>query len=287
MPFARGRPASRLGERALDHLDRVARLELALDLDDADRQQARAALPHGAGRAGIDDERPARRLGVLQPQLEGAVAGLARREPRALAPAREDRLERPRRVARYRSPSRSPPPWPSQPPAPSSACPPSRTARSCGRPRAPRASPRSLTSESSRASGWIRGSAVKRPSMSVISTSRSAADEDRDLRGQEVVVAKGDLVGGGRVVLVDHGHHPPLEQPRERPAGIQVVAAGAHVEEGQQHLGARQRRAPAGARRRRGRACPVRPRSPPAARRRVTGRTGSPSVPFLGRSRRS
>ena len=35
------------------------------------------------------------------------------------------------------------------------------------------------------------------------------ADEHRHLRGQEVVVAERDLVGRGRVVLVDHRHDPP------------------------------------------------------------------------------
>ena len=53
----------------------------------------------------------------------------------------------------------------------------------------------------------------------------------------------------------------------ERLARVQVVGAGAHVEERQQHLRARARRARAAARRRRGRACPARPRWPPAARR--------------------
>ena len=42
MPFAIS--ASRAVAVALDDLDGVARVELALDLDDADRQQARAAL---------------------------------------------------------------------------------------------------------------------------------------------------------------------------------------------------------------------------------------------------
>ena len=37
-------------------------------------------------------------------------------------------------------------------------------------------------------------------------------DQHRDLRREEVVVAEGDLIGRGRVVLVDHRQHPPLEQ---------------------------------------------------------------------------
>ncbi len=61
-------------------------------------------------------------------------------------------------------------------------------------------------------------------------------DEHRDLGGEEVVVAEGDLVGGGGVVLVDHRQHAPLEQRAERLAGVEVVRARAHVEERQQHL---------------------------------------------------
>ena len=75
--------------------------------------------------------------------------------------------------------------------------------------------------------------------MLVSSSSRSAPTQDRHLRGEEVVVAEGDLVGGRRVVLVDHRHHPPLEQLAQRLARVQVVRARAHVEERQQHLGAR------------------------------------------------
>ncbi len=65
------------------------------------------------------------------------------------------------------------------------------------------------------------------------------ADQDRHLRGQEVVVPEGDLVGRGRVVLVDDRDHAPIQQPAQRLAGVEVVRARAHVEERQQHLRAR------------------------------------------------
>jgi hypothetical protein len=55
-------------------------------------------------------------------------------------------------------------------------------------------------------------------------------EQDRDLRREEVVVAERDLVGGGRVVLVDHGHCAPLEQPSQRLPGVQVVHSRRHVE---------------------------------------------------------
>ena len=61
--------------------------------------------------------------------------------------------------------------------------------------------------------------------------------EHGDLGGEEVVVAEGDLVGRRRVVLVDDGQDTPVQQGREGLAGVQVVGAGAHVEEGEQHLG--------------------------------------------------
>jgi hypothetical protein len=52
------------------------------------------------------------------------------------------------------------------------------------------------------------------------------ADQDRNLGGEEVVVAERDLVGGGRVVLVDHRDHPPVEQLAQGVARVQVVGAG-------------------------------------------------------------
>ena len=65
------------------------------------------------------------------------------------------------------------------------------------------------------------------------------ADEDRHLRGEEVVVAEGDLVGRRGVVLVDDRDDAPVEQPAQGLARVEVVGARAHVEEGQQHLRAR------------------------------------------------
>ena len=57
------------------------------------------------------------------------------------------------------------------------------------------------------------------------------------MRSQEVVVAERDLVGGGGVVFVDDRDHPPLEQLAQCLARVEVVRAGAHVKEGQKHLG--------------------------------------------------
>ena len=101
--------------------------------------------------------------------------------------------------------------------------------------------------------------------------------QDRDLRGQEVVVAEGDLVRGGRVVLVDHRDDPPLQQRLQRAARVEVVRARAHVEERQQHLRGRQAALRTAARRRCGTAGPGRPRTRPAAGRSPPGRAVSPS----------
>ncbi len=65
------------------------------------------------------------------------------------------------------------------------------------------------------------------------------AEQDCDLGGEEVVVPERDLVGGRRVVLVDDRNDLPVEQLAQRLAGVQVVGPGAHVEERQEHLGAR------------------------------------------------
>ena len=65
-----------------------------LDLDDPDRQQAGAALAQRARGAASIDERAARGLGVLEPQLEARVARLAGGEARALALAGEHGRER-------------------------------------------------------------------------------------------------------------------------------------------------------------------------------------------------
>ena len=61
-------------------------------------------------------------------------------------------------------------------------------------------------------------------------------DQVGDERGQPVVVAEADLVGGHRVVLVDDRHDAELEQPVERALGVAVVRAADDVVGGEQHL---------------------------------------------------
>ena len=100
-------------------------------------------------------------------------------------------------------------------------------------------------------------------------------EQQRHLGGEEVVVAERDLVGRRRVVLVDHRHRAPLEQPAERLARVQVVHPDRR---GRTRSAAPARRAPPrppAAPRRRGTGSPGRPPTPPAARRSSAGAVGS------------
>src|SRR5438067_7586558 len=92
--------APQLGGRVVDdpladraavggHLDRVARLEVALDADDADGQKRRPTLPQRGRRALVDHQPALARLRVLQPQLAARHASLLRHGARARVAARE------------------------------------------------------------------------------------------------------------------------------------------------------------------------------------------------------
>ena len=221
--------------RVADHLHRVAGRELSLHLRDPDREQARAALAQHPGRALVDHDPPLARLRVAEPQLEARGALRVRREPRAdpLAPGRSREAPRLRSVAdHHRDPGR---------------------ARHLRR--------RHLAAHPARAEGrrsvadpvvaQLRevvhlldqlGLRVRarvggvEPGRVREQDQKARLEQDRNLRGEEVVVAEGDLVGSRGVVLVHHRHHPPVEQPAQGLAGIQVVHARRHVERGQQHL---------------------------------------------------
>ena len=62
------------------------------------------------------------------------------------------------------------------------------------------------------------------------------AHQMRDERGEPVVVAEADLVGGDRVVLVDDRDDAERQQPVERALRVAVVRAAYDVVGGQQHL---------------------------------------------------
>ena len=148
-------------------LDGVARVEVAAHVDDPDGQQAGAALAHARAAPASIRSVPREGLAYFSHSLKRAVARLARGEARALALAGEHRLQRlgTQAVADHRGDARGASPC--RPRRPSSASRPSPAARSCVRSRARPARRSRSTSPTIRASGYRRGSAVKRPSMSV------------------------------------------------------------------------------------------------------------------------
>ena len=101
----------------------------------------------------------------------------------------------------------------------------------------PSSSEKSSTPAISSAVGSWSGSRAVEPVDVGQQDQQPRLEQQRDLGGEEVVVAEADLVGRGGVVLVDHRHHPPLDQPPQRLAGVEVVGPGGDVGSGQQHLG--------------------------------------------------
>src|SRR4051794_28414726 len=69
-------------------VDRIARLEIPLDADHTDGQQARALLPKSTLRALVHEHAAAGRLRILEPELEARLA------PRLRVEAGADRLAR-------------------------------------------------------------------------------------------------------------------------------------------------------------------------------------------------
>jgi len=57
-------------------------------------------------------------------------------------------------------------------------------------------------------------------------------DEGGDERGEPVVVAEADLVGGDRVVLVDDRDRAEVEQPAQRPIRVAILRAARDVVDG-------------------------------------------------------
>ena len=187
---------------------------------DADGEQARAALATARARAGVDCEPPGDALAVAEPELERRTrASRAANGCRALAAAiagEPPSPSRPRSPSGCRRPRRAPRRRP---------CSPSRRARA----RCPGRSSRSRAAAPS---------SISTPSRSTPSTDgeqheQAGADEERDLRGERVVVAEADLVGRGRVVLVHDRHDAELEQ---RLQGVPHVDVGAALGD----LGARE-----------------------------------------------
>ena len=83
--------------------------------------------------------------------------------------------------------------------------------------------------------GTMRGFVVDRVDIAE-QDERLGPREMRHECGQAVVVPEPDLVGGHRVVLVDHRDHTQFQQPEERSLGVAVVGTAHDVLVGQQDL---------------------------------------------------
>src|SRR4051794_9890723 len=217
------------------HLHRVARLELAEHVDHAHRQQARAALAQRRLGARVHRHAPVRGLRVLEPQLEARDPLLLREEPRALLLPARGALHSAGAGAVGDDGGDS-----------------SRRGHLGGHDLGAHAT------RAERRRGHADLDPLERlevahladllggrlgPGVGCVEAVRVGqeqeqvrAEQDRHLRRQEVVVAERDLVGGRRVVLVDHGDHAPVEESPQRLPRVEVVAARAHVEEREEHL---------------------------------------------------
>ena len=208
--------------------------EAAVHAGHADGQQRGAVLGQRALRAGVDVDAAGRRLAVAQPQLVRRDGPLVRGEARA----------RPARRARRRARRRP------------------RTVGDDGRD-APGARHLRGDDLGAHAAGAPARAAcadlelVQQPVVGHLAHELGARlarvagveallvgqqqeqprlQQHRDLGGEGVVVAEGDLVAGGRVVLVDDRRDAPVEQRLQRAPGVDVGRAMTHVGLGQQHL---------------------------------------------------
>ena len=242
MPFTWRSSVGRVVRDALpDHvalvgdLDRVADVEAPLDADDPHRQQRRAALAQRAGGARVDPHRAVGRLRVAQPELERRVAALPRREGRALPLAVERARQRVGAQAvgdDRRDPARRGHLGGDDLGAHAAGA--ERRGRMADLHALERLEVGDLLHE--RRAG-VRARVAGVEAVGVGEQDEPVrADEHRDLRGEEVVVAEGDLVGGRRVVLVDDRHDAEVQQPAQGLTRVEVVRPRAHVEEREQHL---------------------------------------------------
>src|SRR4051794_39189380 len=192
-------------------VDRVARLEVPLDLDHAHRQQRRAALSQRPLGPGVDHDPAVRRLRVLEPQLEAGDAPALDAEGRALALTRRGAGDgaRPRAVQDRRGDARRRGHLRRHHLRAHAA-----GAERRGRyPDLKRLEPLEVVDlgDQLRARIAPRIGGVE-PVRVGQEQQALGVEQDRQLGGEEVVVAERDLIGGGRVVLVDHRHDAPIQQ---------------------------------------------------------------------------
>ena len=202
------------------------------------REQARAVLDERAARARVD-ARCGRATGLPKrsQSLNAGSLALGGREAGAARLAGEDRLEHGVARARPRSPSGCRPRRRAPRRATLLRIPP----RPSGLVVAERGLRRRAPSAISSAPGVPGRARVDAVDLRQQDEQPARASEHGDLRGERVVVAERDLVGGGRVVLVHDRDGAEREQRVERVAGVDVGRAVGDVGGGEQDL--RRRRA--------------------------------------------
>jgi hypothetical protein len=213
-------------------VDRVPGVELALDPDDAGRQQRGTPLHDGLDGAGVEFQAPPGDRRVCQPQQPGPRARPGRREVRPGRLARERLPGFPggghyRGDARRRGDQRR--------------LHLGRHAPGAHAALARLADPQARQVIRPADVGDARGTALA--GIAVVQAVHIRQQDQRvcpghvgDERRQPVVVAEPDLVRGDRVVLVDDRDGLQLEQALERALGVAVMAPAHEVVGGEQHL---------------------------------------------------
>jgi len=199
-------------------LDGIAGDERAVAAHDTDGEQAAAVHDQRALRSIVDDETPDRRLRVTKPELErGAAVDILGSKARPSSLPGDDRAEHlagPTGGDHRRNAGGS-----------SEPC-------GCDLARHSAAAERASSTESRAIGGGTVGEQlrIRASGMRCIDAvhlgqedKQSRARQDRDLRGQRVVVAERDLVRRGRVVLVHDGNDAELQQRVECVADIDVA----------------------------------------------------------------
>jgi len=202
-----------------DQLDRVARLEGAVAPDDSDGEEAAAVFLERRASPVVDDDRPTGRLGVAEPEAKGARGRSRRREACPSPLARHDRRDGTRAVPggdHRRDPGGSRKP----------------SGRDLALHPAPPVLARGAEPDAFEGAGlgeelcaWIGGMRGVDALDLGQEHEQPRSDEHCELRRERVVVAEGDLVRRGRIVLVHDRDDSEPQQRRERAPHVQVRGA--------------------------------------------------------------
>jgi hypothetical protein len=226
-----GDPLGEHGPVRADELHPRARLEAPFAANDADAEQRGALLLHGAPRALVQVQPPRDGLAVPEPELEGGLALLVGCKPRPTRLAGDDRPEHVFALS-GRDHGRD-------------------AGGRCHLGREHLALHAAPAQQGARAQLGLTDLCTFFQQLCAGSPGRPGvhardlgqqheqgrADQHCHLRRQRVVVAEGDLVGRGRVVLVHDGDCAEPEELAERVPCIHVGGAVGDVSGGEQDLG--------------------------------------------------